>query len=110
MRPHPRFSDLDFIQKIFKDIEVENYLEYNLDDSISDTLYIIGLNTTVLSQAYFSGKKVVIDNISMKNNFRDLKEKSYIMINRPHILLSNLINSIGMEDYTKKNYKCVIKF
>ena len=110
MRPHPRFSNLDFIQKIFKDIEVENYLEYNLDDSISDTLYIIGLNTTVLSQAYFSGKKVVIDNISMKNNFRDLKEKSYIMINRPHILLSNLINSIEMEDYTKKNYKCVIKF
>lgn len=110
VRPHPRFSNLDFIQKIFKDIEVENYLEYNLDDSISDTLYIIGLNTTVLSQAYFSGKKVVIDNISMKNNFRDLKEKSYIMINRPHILLSNLINSIEMEDYTKKNYKCVIKF
>lgn len=45
----------------------------------------------------------------MKNNFMDLKEKGYIMINREHIFLGNLINSIKIEDYTENNYKCIIK-
>ena len=90
IRPHPRFSDMDMLQEVFQNIEIEEPQNCSLSDSITQSLYIIGLNTTVLSEAYFSGKKIVIDDVSNIEKFALLDERGYIAIKRPHILLSEL--------------------
>ncbi|MCI8599781.1 MAG: hypothetical protein HFJ10_15305 [Lachnospiraceae bacterium] len=90
IRPHPRFSDVNMLKTVFVDIEIENTSEYSLNESISQSLYIVGLNTTVLSQAYFSKKIVVIDDVSAKEKYRELNKRGYVMIKRKHVLLSEL--------------------
>ena len=94
VRPHPRFSDMEMLRTVFKDYEIEDPKAYALENSIRDTVYVIGLNTTVLSQAFFSGKTVVIDDVSMPENYRELAAKGYIMIRRQHLLLSDLVRNI----------------
>lgn len=91
VRPHPRFSNTKEINKVFKDIFVEDILNYTLEQSIEESLYIVGLNTTVLTQAYYSNKRVVIDDVSMRKEYQELKEEKYIMLNRKHELLSQIV-------------------
>ena len=105
IRPHPRFSDISMLLKVFSDIEIENFKAYSLSDSIRDSMYIIGLNTTVLSEGYFSGKNIVIDNMSMEARYLELKNKGYIMMSRPHLLLSELADSVKNKQFYDENYK-----
>lgn len=102
IRPHPRFSDTDMLRKVFSDIEIEDPAKCSLSDSVTKSLYTVGLNTTVLSEAYFSGKKVAIDDISNPEKYRDLDARGYIMMRRPHVLLSRLRDELH-EEYGK-NY------
>lgn len=95
VRAHPRFSQYETIKKLLFDIDIENNADYSVEESIEDSVYAIGLNTTVLSEAFFKGKKVVIDDISMTEEYVELKEKGYIMLSREHILLSQLIQGIN---------------
>lgn len=94
IRPHPRFSDIEMLKKVFSNIEVEDTSMCDLSESISRSLYIVGLNTTVLSQAYFSKKTVVIDDVSSIVKYRELDKRGYIMIKREHVLLSELSKNI----------------
>ena len=94
IRPHPRFSDIPMLQEVFADMDMEDTKNYSLADSITDSVYTIGLNTTVLSEAFFSGKKVVIDDISSPEEYLELKDKQYIMLKREHVLLSALVSEI----------------
>lgn len=94
IRPHPRFSNAEMLNDIFSDIEIENPKRVAVAESITNSLFIIGLNTTVLSEAYFSGKRVVIDDISSYEKYSELKTRGYIMMKRKHILLSNLRDGI----------------
>ena len=97
IRPHPRFSDLEMLGDVFKGIMIEDTKNYSLSDSITNSLFTVGLNTTVLSEAYFSGKKVVIDDISNPQKYMELDERGYVMIKRPHILLTELVESKHLE-------------
>ena len=97
IRPHPRFSDLEMLGEVFKDIMIEDTKNYSLSDSITNSLYTVGLNTTVLSEACFSGKKVVIDDISNSQKYMELDERGYVMIKRPHILLTELADTKYLE-------------
>lgn len=105
IRPHPRFSDTEMLKRVFADMVIENPINYSLADSITDSLYTVGLNTTVLSQAYFSGKKVVIDDISMRKQYLELKEKEYIMLNRPHVLLTDVRKEVKENNHYDSTYK-----
>lgn len=109
IRPHPRFSDINMLEEVFGGFEIANATSQSLADSITETFYIIGLNTTVLSQAYFSGKQVVIDDISMPNEYNELREKRYIMLNRPHMLLSEVINEISKNNRFDSSYDFYIE-
>lgn len=94
VRPHPRFSDISMLNEVFSDIEIEDPCKCTIAESITNSLYTVGLNTTVLSEAFFSGKKVVIDDVSNPRKFTSLDERGYVMIRRPHILLSKLKNGL----------------
>lgn len=92
IRPHPRFSDLKYLHQEFCDYEIEDTKSVPLNKSFENTLYISALNSTVLSQAYYSGKEIVIDDYSDVNRYNLLLERRYIMLNKPHKLLSELVN------------------
>lgn len=98
VRPHPRFSDMNMLEEVFDGIEIENFTKWSLAESVTSSLYIVGLNTTVLSQAYFSGKKVVIDDISSIKEYNTLVEKNFIMLKRTHILFSELQRNSNVYD------------
>lgn len=94
VRPHPRFSDLPMLKEVFADMIVEDPHGCALADSITDCVYTVGLNTTVLSQAHFSKKKVAIDDVSQPGEYLNLERRGYIMMQRPHELLSALLQRV----------------
>lgn len=106
IRPHPRYSDIIMLKDVFQDYYIEEPKTYPLSESITQSLFIIGLNTTVLSQAYYSGKKVVIDDITKAGEYQELIKKKYVMLSRPHVKLTDLIRSEHIYDSSFKFYKC----
>lgn len=92
VRMHPRFSDEKVIRAIFKDICIENPLEITLKDSFLQTKGIIAISSTILYQAYKNGKQVILDDVSDPLEYSRLDDLKYIMMDKPHVLLSSLIN------------------
>lgn len=88
IRPHPRYSDLNLIHSLFMDSVIENPSEVSIESSLGRTKYVIGLATTVLSEAYVEGKTIVIDDLSDPDKFNNLSERKFLPLQRPHILFS----------------------
>ena len=78
-RPHPRYSDINLLRKYVQEEEIEYPKDVNILSSISNLKYAIGSYTTVLNQAYFSGKGVICDDVTFKKQYDKLKELKYIM-------------------------------
>ena len=94
VRPHPRRSNYDAINQYFKNFHIENPSEVTIDESIELSKYIIGLNSTVLSEALHGGKRVVLDDISEPERYKSLSDRNYILTKKDNVLLlSNLIES-----------------
>lgn len=91
LRPHPRYSDMKLLHKYVDEDCIENPRQVNIQESISNCKYVIGSFSTVLTQAYYSGKKVVIDDITYKDRFKQLKDIEYILITKDTIKLSEVI-------------------
>lgn len=91
IRPHPRWSDMKMIQRLFDGFDIEQASEKTLSDSISETRWILGTFSTVLLQAFYAGKTVVLDDVSNPAYFSKLEEFQYIMVKKPHLLLSELL-------------------
>lgn len=97
IRPHPRFSNNEMINEVFKDYLIEDCRQCSLEDSLKASYLTVALNSTVLSQAYHSGKKIVIDDISDPEEFNALKEKEYILLDKADFFLSQIINMNGVK-------------
>lgn len=92
VRPHPRFSNLERIDSIFKgQIDIEDTKSVSIEESLECSYLSIAFASTVLSQAYYSGKKIVIDDISDKKAFEQLRDKEYILIDKADMLFSELL-------------------
>ncbi len=78
-RPHPRYSDMELLRKYVEEDEIEMPKEVGIRDSISNLEYSVGSYTTALSQACFSGKGVVLDDVTFKEQFDKLEERGYIL-------------------------------
>lgn len=92
IRYHPRYSDERQIKNIFERFNIENPNEVPINVSIAQTKYVTSLYSTVLFQAYKNGKTVIIDDISNPLKYEKLRSLKYIMMNKPHLLLSELVN------------------
>ncbi len=88
VRPHPVYSN-ELVEKIFGTEHIENN-SINIWDSIKNAGTAISQDSTVLYQAYLSGVPIVIDDISDREYYSELKQRGYIMLNKPHQLLSNI--------------------
>ncbi len=80
-RIHPRYADLNILKKYVRDEEIELPLKVSIMESVANTEYAVGSYTTVLLQAYLSGKKVLLDDLTYKDRFEQLKEFRYILAN-----------------------------
>lgn len=78
IRPHPR---LDFNKKLFDEKNIESF-EVDIEKSMDNSKYIVGVSTTVIEQGYFGGKKILIDDISNKRTFQSLYDRKYLMITK----------------------------
>jgi hypothetical protein len=89
-RPHPRYTDFTLLRKYVKEEEIELPSEVGILESISNLDYAVGSFSTVLSQAYFSGEKVILDDMSFEQEYNKLKELQYILSSKDIIRLSQL--------------------
>ena len=95
VRPHPRDTQhIKLLNNLLMSVKVNVELpsEVTLQESLACSKYIVGLQSTVLSEAVVEGKEIVLDDISNKEHFEVLKLQKYNVFNKPHILFSELIN------------------
>ncbi len=92
IRPHPRYPNMQILEEAFKDFLIEDCSEVTLKESVESSQYIISLNSTVLLEALYSGKEIVIDNYSDKDQYQNLMKRRFIIMNKPHRLFTELLN------------------
>lgn len=77
-RPHPRYSDVALLKTMVDEREVENPRKVGIATSVSNLRFAAGSFTTVLNQAYVSGKTVVMDDVTFPQRMQVLKERLYL--------------------------------
>lgn len=96
-RPHPRYTDINKLRNIVGEDKIELPSQVDIRTSFSSSDYVIGSFSTVLLQAYFSGKGVLLDDVTYGNERIELQKKAdYILlkVDGPE-LLSKHINRIS---------------
>lgn len=91
IRPHPIYSNIKIVKNVFAEFKIELPQKINIYDSIKKSNYIISLYSTVLYQGYLANKRIVIDDISNYKKYSSLKKLNYIIFDRPHNLLSEMM-------------------
>lgn len=91
IRPHPsQYEDIIKMNIIDRKL-IENPFSVSIFDSINQTEKIVSRFSTVLYQAYSMNKEVVIDDVTNTEQYSQLKDAGYIMIQKKHMLLSEIL-------------------
>ena len=96
VRPHPRYSNYNLIKKFFSKNQIQDPNKINIDDSLSESQYIVGLNSTVLIEAKYAGCNVVLDDVTDVNEYLDFCKRSFRIKNKESLLLSTLLKNQGI--------------
>lgn len=91
IRFHPRFGNRRRTREIFSDYFTEEPESVSIADSMAHTGLVCGIASTVLFQALWAGKPVVLDDISDRERFDLLTDLGYTMLGCPHTLLSSIV-------------------
>lgn len=91
VRPHPRYTDTALLHGLVENLEVEDCKTMSVEASLRRTKAAASLYSTVLQQAFYNGVSVVIDDVTDPELYRLLREWRYIMLDKPHVLLSSLM-------------------
>ncbi|EJP18709.1 hypothetical protein HMPREF1140_2485 [Lachnoanaerobaculum sp. ICM7] len=91
IRPHPRYSNMELVKKIFAFANVEDTKKISIEQSLLQSGAAISLYSTVLNQALYNSIPIVIDNMSNPENFAKLKELGYVCLYKEYELLSNVM-------------------
>lgn len=78
-RPHPRYTDMHILRKYVKESEIEHPKDVSIQESIANMKCAVGSYTTVMVQAYFSGKQIMMDDVAEKNKYEKLRTMHYIL-------------------------------
>ena len=89
-RPHPRFSDISLLEKLVPREQIEYPSDVDILTSVASCNTAIGYCSTVLYQAYLCGKEVVLDDVTYKQGYDQLKEHRYVLSSENVLTLSNL--------------------
>lgn len=91
VRPHPIYSNIRQVNKIFTNIQIENNKDITIEESIMRTKNVIALYSTVLNQAHNNGVNIIIDDMTQKYQYEKLKDLEYIMLSHEFNKLSDLL-------------------
>lgn len=91
IRPHPRYTDLKLITKLFSEYDIEDY-NITIEESVLRTKNAISLYSTVLNQAYHNGVNIVIDDIANREKFEKLVDLQYMFLHKQNKLLSQEVS------------------
>lgn len=80
-RAHPRFSNMSVLKRHIDAAEIEYPKEVNILESIANADNIIGDFSTTMTQGYFSGKNVIVDDVTFKDHYKKLKSYGYFLAN-----------------------------
>ena len=94
IRPHPRYSDMKLVNEMFDFANIEDYRSVTIEQSLLQTDTAISLFSTVLNQAVSNSIPIVIDDLSNRKHFEKLKELKYVVLNKEHKLLSEIIGEL----------------
>ena len=98
IRPHPRNKlHIKLLKELLngKKTVLEDPAAISLRDSIADTEFVAGLQSTVLSEAYIEGKQIAIDDVGNPERYETLKFQKFNILTKPHRLLSDLMKTAG---------------
>lgn len=86
-RPHPRYSDMALLKKYVVEDDLENPKTVPIRESVANLGCAVGSYTTVMAQAYFSGKQVLMDDVTYTVQYEKIKELGYILsaVNAPRL-------------------------
>lgn len=97
VRPHPIYSDLDQITKLFGQEVIEDAQKVDIETSILSARYLSSQYSTVLYQGHVNGRQVILDDVSNPKLFHELSDLKYIMFNKPHGLLSTMAGDVSIQ-------------
>lgn len=91
IRPHPRYSNMNYIHTIFSSFNIENCTNISIEESLCRTKNAISLYSTVLNQAYHNGINIIIDDVTNIKHYNKLRSLEYIFIEMSHNKLSEIL-------------------
>ena len=91
IRSHPRYSDFSVVKKVFKIFKIEDPNNVPIEESVNNTENVVSLFSTVLYQSLFSGKSIVIDDVSDSLKYQKLSELRFVLLSKPHSKISEII-------------------
>lgn len=77
-RPHPRYSDVSMLEQTVGKDAIEYPSEVSTAVSVSNVKYAAGSFTTVLNQAYTSGKHIFLDDVTYPDRAAKLEARGYV--------------------------------
>lgn len=104
-RPHPRYSDIAMLEELVGADAIEYPSKVTTPVSVANVKFAAGSFTTVLNQAYTSGKCVVLDDITFPERVEKLSARGYIFSSQTKncFLLSKLVGE--NEENNKENIR-----
>lgn len=103
VRPHPRWSNYQIVCKTFEGtgVQVDNALEVTTEETLKNTKYVAGHFSTVMTEAYYQGIPVILDDVTDRAVFQKMQDKMYFLLNKDHLLLSEMLEQFSKGE--KKN-------
>ena len=89
IRVHPRFGDSVLIYQLFRNFILETP-EISIRQSIARTGAVCAVMSTVLLQAGYANRRIIVDDVSNPEKFALLSELGYGILLQPHWILSEV--------------------
>ncbi len=99
VRPHPLYSDKKAVESLFADFIIENCAAVDIKTSILRTRHVVARYSTVLYQAYLNGVPMVIDDVTLPQQYQKLQEIKFFLFRASHELLSDKIEKAKRRQY-----------
>lgn len=96
IRPHPRWSNYEKTVEIFNNtnIIVEDPRKISCSDSILDCEYVAGTFSSVLTEAYYYNKPIILDDITDKAAFEYMQQNKYFLLTKEHLNFSDFLQKV----------------
>lgn len=91
IRPHPRYTNMNILQKLIAKDKIESNADVSIEDSLSNCGNIISCYSTVLLQGLTIDKQIIIDDISNSNLYLKLKDMQFIALSKEFKFLSDIV-------------------